>query len=240
MTAWRIRMGAFVLSATLAGCGQSESGTTEAPPPLPSLAAASGGGASPTDPVALDPATAGAIRSTAPPASVEMPDPIVRIRTSLGNIYIRLYAAKAKRTVANFVDYVMTGHYDGTIFHQVESGYAVMGGGYDDKLQAKPARYPIRNEADNGLKNVRGTVAMARDPSDPHSATSQFFINLVDNPKLDHAGPSPETFGYCVFGEVVEGLDVVEKIAAQKTASVRSFDKLPMETVLVDHVRFVR
>ena len=99
MTAWRIRMGAFVLSATLAGCGQSESGTTEAPPPLPSLAAASGGGASPTDPVALDPATAGAIRSTAPPASVEMPDPIVRIRTSLGNIYIRLYAAKAKRTV---------------------------------------------------------------------------------------------------------------------------------------------
>lgn len=240
-TSWRRGTTAALLLAAIAGCGKSDHDAAEAAPPLPSLAgAANSGGAAPSGPLALGTAAANVIRSTPAPAVVEAPDPIIRIRTSQGNIYIRLFASKAKRTVANFVDYVMTGHYDGTIFHQVEAGYAVMGGGYDEKLQPKPTRYPIRNEADNGLKNVRGTIAMAHHPDDPHGATSQFFINLVDNPKLDHAGDAPETFGYCVFGEVVEGMDVVEKIAAEKTATVERFEKMPVQTVVVDHIRFVR
>lgn len=236
---------AVVVTFAVAGCSQGDGGgAPEAATEASSPATAQAGVVLSTPPsvVAAQPVGVSqqSILANAPRTAPTPVDPIAVMRTSHGNIYIRLYGSKAQRTVSNFVDYVMNGHYDGTIFHQVDAGYAILGGGYDAKLKPKPGRYPIRNEADNGLKNVRGTVAMARDPKDPHSATSEFFINLVDNPQLDHRGDMPETFGYCVFGEVVEGMDVVQKIAAEKTATLRSFDKLPVQTVTVDHVRFVR
>lgn len=175
-----------------------------------------------------------------PAATAELPDPIVTMHTSLGDIVIKLHQKAAPRTVSNFVDYALTGHYDGTIFHQIDAGYVLLGGTYNEKLQVKPVRYPIANESGSGLKNVRGTIAMARNAADPNSATSQFFINLVDNPALDRKGDRPEDAGYCVFGEVVQGLDVLEKISQVRTASVKGFDKLPVQTVVVNSVGIVR
>lgn len=175
-----------------------------------------------------------------PAATAELPDPIVVMKTSLGDIMLRLNQKKAPRTVSNFVDYAITRHYDGTIFHQIESGYVVLGGMYSEKLVPKQTRYPIPSEAANGLKNKKGTIAMARNPADPNSATSQFFINVVDNPKLDRTGERPEEAGYCVFGEVIQGLDVLNKIAELRTASVKGFEKLPVQTVVVQSVNVVR
>ncbi|MCE9606232.1 MAG: peptidylprolyl isomerase [Planctomycetia bacterium] len=171
---------------------------------------------------------------------VELPNPVILMKTSLGDIYLRLNQKAAPRTVSNFVDYVITRHYDGTIFHQINGGYVVLGGTFDEKLKPKTVRYPIPNEAANGLKNKRGTIAMSRNPADPNSATSQFFINLSDNPKLDRAGDKPEDAGFCVFGEVVEGLDVLEKIAQVQTASVKGFEKLPVQTVSVQTMKLMR
>ncbi len=160
--------------------------------------------------------------------------PQVELHTSAGVIVLELDAQHAPVTVENFLRYVREGHYNHTIFHHVEPGYVVLGGGYTRQLYVRRGRVPIRNEAANGLKNVRGSVAMAREPGDADSATCQFFINLVDNPELDHAGPSPDEFGYCVFGRVVQGMEVVDRIARVKVRSRAGFAKLPIKTVLIE------
>lgn len=144
--------------------------------------------------------------------------PQVKLTTSLGEIVLKLNPEKAPLSVSNFLAYVKEGHYDGTIFHRVIPNFMAQGGGYTEKFQQKPTHAPIRIEADNGLKNLRGTVAMAR-TNDPNSATSQFFINLVDNGFLDYKSSTVQGWGYAVFGEVVQGMDIVDKMAAVPTGA---------------------
>ncbi|NJP82783.1 peptidyl-prolyl cis-trans isomerase, partial [Streptomyces sp. AA8] len=132
----------------------------------------------------------------------------VRLSTNHGDIVLELNSEKAPKTVQNFLEYVDAGHYNGTIFHRVISGFMIQGGGFTPDMEQKPANAPIENEANNGLQNNRGTVAMAR-TNDPHSASAQFFINTVDNDFLNHTSPTPQGWGYAVFGKVVEGDDVV-------------------------------
>ena len=136
--------------------------------------------------------------------------PQVELVTTKGTIVLELYPDKAPKSVENFLRYVDEGHYDGTIFHRVIEGFMIQGGGFDKSMSKLPTRAPIVNEADNGLRNERGTIAMAR-TADPDSATAQFFINTVDNAPLNHTGKSPQGWGYAVFGRVIEGMDVVEK-----------------------------
>lgn len=158
--------------------------------------------------------------------------PNVLIETDQGNIEIELDEAKAPKSVANFLAYVDAKHYDGTIFHRVIKGFMAQGGGYDASYEKKPTRAPVENEADNGLKNERGTVAMAR-TSDPSSATAQFFVNVVDNGFLDHKDKSQAGWGYCVFGKVVKGMDVVDKIVSVPTGAAGPFAKDAPETPIV-------
>jgi cyclophilin family peptidyl-prolyl cis-trans isomerase len=160
-------------------------------------------------------------------------NPLVRLQTNVGVIELELYADKAPVTVSSFVRYVKSGHYNSTIFHRVIKGFMIQGGGYNYSLQQKPTRSPIRNEAGNGLKNVTGTIAMARTP-DPHSATSQFFINTADNVSLDHYAKSPQGWGYAVFGRVIRGMDVVRKIESSPTRSVGQFQNVPVAPVMID------
>lgn len=167
------------------------------------------------------------------------PHPRVVIATSKGDITLQLDAEKAPRTVENFLGYVEAGHYNRTIFHQVETGYVVLAGSYTDDLEERRGRYPIRNEAKNGLKNKRGTIAMARQPDKADSATCQFFINLSDNSELDHRGESAEDFGYCVFGKVVEGMDVLDDIAKVEVQESGTFGKIPVETVWLETAKRV-
>jgi cyclophilin family peptidyl-prolyl cis-trans isomerase len=153
----------------------------------------------------------------------ETPTPVrVLLSTNLGDVTLQLDAAKAPKTVANFVDYVKAGHYDGLVFHRVIKGFMIQGGGYDAEYNQKRTQAPIQNEAKNGLKNKRGTIAMAR-TGDPHSASSQFFINHGDNDFLDY--PGQDGWGYAVFGEVTAGLDIVDKIAETPTGSARPFGR---------------
>ena len=160
-------------------------------------------------------------------------NPRVALETNKGKIVLELDAAKAPKTVANFLEYVKSGHYDGTIFHRVIAGFMAQGGGFDTQMAQKPTRPPIANEADNGLKNARGTVAMAR-TSDPHSASSQFFVNLVDNTFLNYKSKTPQGWGYTVFGKVVEGMDVVDAIAKIKTGPRGPFSSdVPSEGVQI-------
>jgi peptidyl-prolyl cis-trans isomerase B (cyclophilin B) len=159
--------------------------------------------------------------------------PRVRIETNRGTIVVELEPDKAPKTVANFLAYVRAGFYDGTIFHRVIPGFMAQGGGFTADFERKPTRPPIENEAGNGLSNRRGTVAMAR-TADVDSATSQFFINLVDNTYLDHRDSTPRGFGYCVFGRVVEGMDVVDAIAAIPTGPSGPFPgDVPTEPVVI-------
>jgi len=160
------------------------------------------------------------------------PNPVVKLETSMGDILVRLDARKAPMTTANFLEYVKAGQYDGTIFHRVIKDFMIQGGGMTASLREKTTRAPIKNEADNGLSNDRGTIAMAR-TMDPHSATAQFFINLVDNDFLNYSAPVPSGWGYCVFGKVVEGMDVVDKIAKAKTKSVGFHENVPTDMVLI-------
>src|SRR5688572_23644375 len=153
-----------------------------------------------------------------------MADPTVEVVTNHGTFVIQLDPARAPKSVENFLTYVDAKHYDGTIFHRVISTFMVQGGGYDGNYEKKPTRAPIQNEADNGVKNTRGTVAMAR-TGDPHSATAQFFVNVVDNGFLDHQAKDERGWGYTVFGRVIEGMDVVDKIKAVKTGSNGPFAK---------------
>jgi peptidyl-prolyl cis-trans isomerase B (cyclophilin B) len=162
----------------------------------------------------------------------------VKLSTSHGAITLKLDAEKAPKTVANFLAYVEAGHYDNTVFHRVIKNFMIQGGGMEPGMNQKPCRAPIENEAANGLKNKRGTVAMAR-TNDPHSATAQFFINTVDNDFLDFKAPSGQGWGYCVFGEVVEGLDVVDKIRAVRTGNKGFHQDVPVEDVIIEKAEIV-
>lgn len=158
--------------------------------------------------------------------------PRVKLVTSMGEVVIELAADKAPASVQNFLAYVRDGFYDGTVFHRVIDGFMIQGGGMREDLTKKPTRDPVRNEADNGLRNTRGTVAMAR-TSDPHSATAQFFINVADNDSLDHRSRDPQGWGYAVFGEVVQGMDVVERIKSVATGRRGSFQDIPLDPVVI-------
>jgi peptidyl-prolyl cis-trans isomerase B (cyclophilin B) len=160
----------------------------------------------------------------------------VELATNRGVIVLELSADKAPKTVANFVEYVKSGHYDGTIFHRVIDGFMVQGGGFDKDMKQKPTRAPIQNEAANGLKNEFGTVAMARTP-DPHSASAQFFINVKNNDFLNFKEASPQGFGYAVFGKVVTGLDVVEKITKVPTGNAGGHQNVPRDPIVIEKAR---
>ncbi len=165
--------------------------------------------------------------------------PMVELQTSQGKIVIELNAEKAPKTVENFVKYVNQGFYNDTIFHRVIDGFMIQGGGMTKDMKEKPTSGKIRNEANNGLKNKRGTIVMARTP-DPHSASSQFFINLVDNAFLDFTSEqSPQTWGYAVFGRVVEGMDVVDRIAKVKTGNSGMHQNVPVEPVIIKSVTLI-
>jgi peptidyl-prolyl cis-trans isomerase A (cyclophilin A) len=201
--------------ATLAGCGSKE----DAPPTA-----------------SINGETAQGKQS-----QVDNLHPVVQVRTTAGEILLQLDAEHAPVTVANFLAYVNRGHYEGTVFHEVEKGFIVLGGGYDANLQEKPADFACRNEAHNGLKNVRGTVAMARRPDVIDSSTSMFFVNVADNPTLDYNGEEAQDYGYCVFGKVIDGMNVVDKIAATPTRTVDDqFPKVPTEHIAIKAVRRVR
>ena len=161
-----------------------------------------------------------------------MADPVVEVSTNFGTFEITLDPGKAPTSVANFLAYVDSKHYDGTIFHRVIKGFMAQGGGYDEKYEKRPTKEPVQNEADNGLKNTRGTVAMAR-TSDPHSATAQFFVNVVDNDFLDHKEKSGSGWGYTVFGKVTNGMDVVDKIVGVETGPAGPFQKDAPKTPIV-------
>jgi len=165
-------------------------------------------------------------------ARAERSNPLVRLETSLGEITLELYPDKAPATVANFLQYVREGFYDGTIFHRVINGFMIQGGGSDANLNQKPTRAPIQNEADNGLTNQPYTVAMAR-TSDPHSATSQFFINVADNKVLNHTAKTPKGWGYAVFGQVVQGREVVDQIKAVPTGNRDGYQNVPLTPVVI-------
>jgi cyclophilin family peptidyl-prolyl cis-trans isomerase len=166
-------------------------------------------------------------------------DPLVRITTSLGVIELELYPAKAPKTVENFLHYANSGFYNGTVFHRVIAGFMIQGGGFEPGMRLKPTDPPIDNEADNGLTNVNGSIAMAR-TGDPHSATAQFFINTVDNIALNHSGKTPQGWGYCVFGKVTQGMDVVKKIEFTRTGRVGRFGDVPLHDVVIARMEQVK
>lgn len=175
------------------------------------------------------------------PAETDVSDagpPVVEMRTSLGTLRIELMPSEAPKTVENFLAYVRDGFYDGTIFHRVVPGFVIQGGGFTPEMTEKDTRPPIENEANNGLRNLRGTICMAR-TSDPHSATSQFFVNTKDNPALDFRDESMRGWGYAVFGKVVEGLEVVDAIEKVATTRKGMHDDVPVEPVVIESARIV-
>ncbi|MCC7547693.1 MAG: peptidyl-prolyl cis-trans isomerase [Burkholderiales bacterium] len=157
---------------------------------------------------------------------------MVRLHTTMGTIALELDETRAPVTVRNFLDYVQSGFYANTVFHRVIDGFMVQGGGFEPGMKQKASREPIRNEADNGLGNAAYTIAMARTP-DPHSASSQFFINIADNDFLDFSAPTPQGWGYCVFGRVIEGREVVDQIRKVATGSRGMHDDVPLEDVII-------
>jgi peptidyl-prolyl cis-trans isomerase B (cyclophilin B) len=158
---------------------------------------------------------------------------MVELHTNHGVIKIELDAEKAPKSVENFLNYVKAGHYDNTVFHRVIDGFMIQGGGFEPGMKQKPTEAPITNEANNGLKNVKGSLAMAR-TNDPHSATAQFFINVNDNDFLNHSSPTPQGWGYAVFGKVVEGLDVLDAIRKVKTGSKGFHQDVPVDDVVIE------
>jgi len=160
---------------------------------------------------------------------------MIKIFTTFGEMTLELDADKAPKTVANFLEYVREGFYDGTIFHRVINNFMVQGGGFDTNMKQKATKSPIENEADNGLKNEFGTIAMAR-TMDPHSATAQFFINVSNNEFLNHSGKNMQGWGYTVFGKVVEGAEVLEKIKAVATTSKNGHQDVPVDEVIIESI----
>ncbi|MFO7536392.1 MAG: peptidylprolyl isomerase [Kiritimatiellia bacterium] len=165
-------------------------------------------------------------------ADIQNETPRVKVKTSKGDFTIRLFGDKAPVSVANFLRYVDEGFYTGTIFHRVIDGFMIQGGGFNEEMRQKTTRPPIRNEARNGLKNRRGTIAMAR-TNVVDSATAQFFINVADNAFLDHRSPDAQGFGYCVFGEVISGIETVDAIRLLKTGTKSGMQDVPQETVKI-------
>lgn len=163
---------------------------------------------------------------------------MIRLNTSMGTIDIELDHEKAPKTAANFEQYVKDGFYNGTLFHRVINGFMIQGGGMEPGMNQKQTRPPIENEADNGLKNEIGTIAMAR-TNDPHSATAQFFINVANNDFLNFSSPTANGWGYCVFGKVVNGMDVIEKIKTQPTGSKMGHQDVPVEDITIDSAEIV-
>jgi cyclophilin family peptidyl-prolyl cis-trans isomerase len=195
---------------------------------------AASGQAKPPDP-------AGKTRVQAPPLQAPAPtpapgNPVVIVSTSMGDITLELFKDRAPVSVQNFLQYVTDGFYEGTIFHRVKRNYVVQGGGYTPEMVEKTTRPPILNEATNGLRNTRGTVSMARTRA-LRSATSQFYVNLANNTELDHRGYSPDDFGYAVFGRVLSGMDVVDKIAAVRTGEAGGMEDVPVEPVVITSVK---
>ena len=164
--------------------------------------------------------------------------PMVVFRTSMGDLNIELYPGEAPATVENFLRYVEDGHYDGTIFHRVVRGFVIQGGGFTAEMVEKDTREPIGNEATNGLKNLRGTLSMAR-TSDPHSATAQFFVNTKDNPALDHTGQTMRGWGYAVFGKVVRGMEAVDRIEASPVVSRAGHNDVPHTPIVVQSAEVI-
>jgi len=162
----------------------------------------------------------------------------VKLSTSSGDIILELDAGKAPKTVENFLAYVRSGHYNGTIFHRVIEDFMIQGGGLDAGMNVLPTGAPIQNEADNGLRNLEGAVSMARTP-DPHSARAQFFINTTDNAFLDHRNTTDDGWGYCVFGRVVEGMDVVEQIEESPTTSRAGYQDVPESPVTIEEITII-
>ena len=163
---------------------------------------------------------------------------MIKLHTNHGVITLKLFADEAPETAANFIQYVKDGHYDNTIFHRVISNFMIQGGGFDTDMQQKSTRATIKNEANNGLSNKKGTIAMAR-TMEPHSASAQFFINVQDNAFLDHTAPTTQGWGYTVFGEVVDGLDVVEAIKGVATTSRNGHQDVPREDVIIEKAEIV-
>ena len=168
---------------------------------------------------------------------VDMP-PVVELDTNMGAIVIELNEKKAPKTVENFLNYVKSGHYDGTIFHRIIDGFMIQGGGMDAEMNEKATNAPVENEADNGLKNDKGTIAMAR-TQDPHSATSQFFINVKDNDFLNHTGKNMQGWGYTVFGKVTSGMDVIEKMRGVPTGRFGMHADVPKEPVVINSATII-
>lgn len=168
----------------------------------------------------------------------EEKNPQVVMETSMGTVKIELFKDKAPISVRNFLSYVKDAYYDGTIFHRVIKNFMVQGGGLDENMQPKKTKFAIKNEASNGLKNTRGTLAMAR-TSMVDSATSQFFINVVDNAFLDHTGKTPDRFGYAVFAQVVEGMDVVDAIREVKTGNKSGHQDVPVDPIFINSIKVV-
>ena len=163
---------------------------------------------------------------------------MIIMRTTLGDISLELDSERAPKTVENFIAYANDGYYNGTIFHRVINDFMIQGGGFETGMNQKPCGSPIENEADNGLKNDYGTVAMAR-TMDPHSATAQFFINIKDNDFLNHTAPNSQGWGYAVFGKVVDGMDVLDKIKAVATGSAGGHQDVPVDDVIIESVEVV-
>ncbi|HCR87937.1 MULTISPECIES: peptidylprolyl isomerase [Psychrobacter] len=168
---------------------------------------------------------------------VDMP-PVVELDTNMGAIVIELNEEKAPKTVENFLNYVKSGHYDGTIFHRIIDGFMIQGGGMDAEMNEKATNAPVENEADNGLKNDKGTIAMAR-TQDPHSATSQFFINVKDNDFLNHSGKNMQGWGYTVFGKVTSGMDVIDKMRGVPTGRFGMHADVPNEPVVINSATII-
>jgi cyclophilin family peptidyl-prolyl cis-trans isomerase len=227
----KLAVAGLCLGWALAAAGCGGKGQPEA-----KSAAAGGSNAAPAD-------ASGTSRQAGTPKAPS--DPVVSIQTSLGEIVVKLDARTTPSTTAAFLGYAERGHYDGTIFHQVIKDYAIVAGQYLPDLTARTPRTPIPNEAARcRLKNRRGTIAMMRDPEIRDSATCQFFINVADNPRLDHEDASDLKFGYCTFGEVIEGIDVVDKIARVPVENVtkdgRPFEQKPVQPVVIKKVIQVR
>jgi peptidyl-prolyl cis-trans isomerase A (cyclophilin A)/peptidyl-prolyl cis-trans isomerase B (cyclophilin B) len=165
------------------------------------------------------------------------PYPQVEVKTSAGSFTLKLDATKAPITVNNFLYYVNRGHYNGTLFHEVYRDSIALAGGFDVQLTPRPSEVAIRNEAHHGQKNLRGTIAMSRPPEAIDGATNQFFINLVDNPTFDHTGPEPSQYGYCVFGEVVSGMETVEAIGKAEVQRTEKFESTPATAIVIESMR---
>jgi cyclophilin family peptidyl-prolyl cis-trans isomerase len=181
------------------------------------------------------------LTATGLPAAAKGPadNPRVRMTTSLGVVELELDAQRAPGTVRNFMNYVESGYYNGVIFHRVIPGFMIQGGGFVPGMREKTTGVPVKNEADNDLKNLAGTIAMAR-TSDPQSAAAQFFINTADNPSLDHRDKTDRGWGYCVFGKVTQGMDVVKKIGSVPTRTAGPYQNVPVKDVVIQKVESIK